>query len=50
MSTLLHATVYMFLHSLLNAPVQIANTMGLQKIPFNHPVIWRYRVSTRKHR
>jgi hypothetical protein len=30
-STLLHGTVYMFLHSLLNVLVQIANTMGLQK-------------------
>jgi hypothetical protein len=30
-STLLHATVYMFLHNLLNALVQIANKMGLQK-------------------
>jgi ribosomal protein L32E len=30
-STLLHATVYMFLHNLLNVPVQIANKMGLQK-------------------
>jgi hypothetical protein len=31
MSTLLHATVYMFLRNLLNVPVQIANKMGLQK-------------------
>jgi hypothetical protein len=30
-STLLHATVYMFLHNLLNVLVQIANKMGLQK-------------------
>jgi hypothetical protein len=30
-STLLHATVYMFLHNLLNALVQIANKMGLRK-------------------
>jgi hypothetical protein len=30
LSTLLHATVYMFLHNLLNVLVQIANTMGLQ--------------------
>jgi hypothetical protein len=30
-STLLHATVYMFLHNLLNILVQIANKMGLQK-------------------
>jgi hypothetical protein len=30
-STLLRAIVYVFLHSLLNAPVQIANKMGLQK-------------------
>jgi hypothetical protein len=30
-SALLHATVYMFLHSLLNVLVQIANKMGLQK-------------------
>jgi hypothetical protein len=31
MSTLLHATVYMFSHNLLNVLVQIANKMGLQK-------------------
>jgi ribosomal protein L32E len=31
LSTLLHATVYMFLHNLLNVLVQIANKMGLQK-------------------
>jgi hypothetical protein len=33
LSTLLHATVYMFLHNLLNVLVQIVNTskMGLQK-------------------
>jgi hypothetical protein len=30
-STLLHATVYMFLHNLLNVLVQSANKMGLQK-------------------
>jgi hypothetical protein len=30
-STLLHATVYMFLHNLLNVLVQIANKMELQK-------------------
>jgi hypothetical protein len=30
-STLLHATVYMFLHNFLNVLVQIANKMGLQK-------------------
>jgi hypothetical protein len=30
LSTLLHATVYMFLHNLLNVLVQIANKMGLQ--------------------
>jgi hypothetical protein len=30
-STLLHATVYMFLHNLLNVLVQIANKMALQK-------------------
>jgi hypothetical protein len=30
-STLLHATIYMFLHNLLNVLVQIANKMGLQK-------------------
>jgi hypothetical protein len=30
-STLLHATVYVFLHNLLNVQVQIANKMGLQK-------------------
>jgi hypothetical protein len=30
-STLLHATVYVFLHNLLNVLVQIANKMGLQK-------------------
>jgi hypothetical protein len=31
LSTLLQATVYMFLHNLLNVLVQIANKMGLQK-------------------
>jgi hypothetical protein len=31
LTTLLHATVYMFLHNLLNVIVQIANKMGLQK-------------------
>jgi hypothetical protein len=30
-STLLHATVYMLLHNLLNVLVQIANKMGLKK-------------------
>jgi hypothetical protein len=30
-STLLHATVYVFLHNLLNVLVQIANEMGLKK-------------------
>jgi hypothetical protein len=30
-STLLHATVYMFLHNLLNVLVQIANKMALPK-------------------
>jgi hypothetical protein len=35
-STLLHATVYMFLHSLLNVLVQIANKMGLQKNLMNN--------------
>jgi hypothetical protein len=30
-STLLHATVYMFLNNLLNVLVQIAYKMGLQK-------------------
>jgi hypothetical protein len=30
--TLLHDTVYMFLHSLLNVLVQIANKMGFQKV------------------
>jgi hypothetical protein len=30
-STLLHETVYMFLHNLLNVLVQIANKMELQK-------------------
>jgi hypothetical protein len=30
-STLLHAPVYVFLHSLLNVLVQIANEMGIQK-------------------
>jgi hypothetical protein len=33
-STLLHATVYMFLHNLLNVLVQIASKMGLQKTLF----------------
>jgi hypothetical protein len=31
LSTLLHATVYKFLHNLLNVLVQTANKMGLQK-------------------
>jgi hypothetical protein len=31
LSTLLHATVYKFIHNLLNVLVQIANKMGLQK-------------------
>jgi hypothetical protein len=31
-STLLYATVHVFLHSLPNVLVQIANKMGLQKI------------------
>jgi hypothetical protein len=35
LSTLLHATVYMFSHNLLNALVQIANKMGLKKIQTN---------------
>jgi hypothetical protein len=30
-STLVHATVYMFLHNLLHGLVLIANKMGLQK-------------------
>jgi hypothetical protein len=30
-STLLHATVYVFLQSLLNVVAQIANKMGFQK-------------------
>jgi hypothetical protein len=30
-STLLHATVYMLLHNLLNALVQVANKIGLKK-------------------
>jgi hypothetical protein len=30
-TTLLHATVYMFLHNLLNVLVQIANKIGFQK-------------------
>jgi hypothetical protein len=30
-STLLYATVYIFLHNLLNVLEQIANKMGLQK-------------------
>jgi hypothetical protein len=30
-STLLHATVYMFLHNFLNVLLQIANKIGLQK-------------------
>jgi hypothetical protein len=33
-STLLHATVYMFLHNLLNVLIQIANKIGLQKKVF----------------
>jgi hypothetical protein len=38
MSTLLHATVYVFLINLLNVLLQIANKMGLQK---NHAAIRR---------
>jgi hypothetical protein len=34
LSTLLHATVYMILHNLLNVLVQIANKMELQKKVF----------------
>jgi hypothetical protein len=30
-STLLHATLYVFFHNLLNVLVQIANKMGLQE-------------------
>jgi hypothetical protein len=30
-STLLHATVYLFLHNLLNVLVEIANKMGFRK-------------------
>jgi hypothetical protein len=32
LNTLLHATVYMFLHNLLNVLVQVANKMGLLKM------------------
>jgi hypothetical protein len=35
-STLLHATVYVFLYSLLHVLVQIANKMGLQKKICSH--------------
>jgi hypothetical protein len=34
LSILLHASVYMFLHNLLNVLVQIENKMGLQKKNF----------------
>jgi hypothetical protein len=37
-STLLHTTVYMFLHKLLNVLVQIANKIGLQKTFINDAV------------
>jgi hypothetical protein len=36
LSTLLHATVYMFLHNLLNVLVQIANKMRFKKICCKH--------------
>jgi hypothetical protein len=40
LSTLLHGTVYMFLHNLLNVLVQIANKMGLQnKLLFHKDVL-----------
>jgi hypothetical protein len=38
--TLLHATVYKFLHNLLNVLVQIANKMGLQKKKVHIEVLW----------
>jgi hypothetical protein len=39
MSTLLHATVYLFLHNLLNVLVQIANKVGLQN---KSVYVWKY--------
>jgi hypothetical protein len=41
-STLLLATVYMFLHNLLNVLVQIANEMGLQKKNIFHGEILKF--------
>jgi hypothetical protein len=38
-NTLLHATVYMFLHNLLNELVQIENKIGLQKKTFEVTVV-----------
>jgi hypothetical protein len=38
-STLVHATVYIFLHDLLNVLVQIANKMGLQKNNYNWVIV-----------
>jgi hypothetical protein len=38
-STLLHATVYVYLHNLLNVLVQIANKMGL-KNSFLYISVW----------
>jgi hypothetical protein len=45
-STLLYATVYAFLHNLLNVLVQIANKMGLQtkKITARFPSVTTYPV------
>jgi hypothetical protein len=40
-STLLHATVYMLLHNLLNVIVQIANKMGLKAQCLLPPVLFQ---------
>jgi uncharacterized membrane protein len=41
LSTLLHATVYVFLHNLLNVLVQIANKIGLRKNISNECFIFK---------
>jgi hypothetical protein len=42
LSTLLHATVYVFLHNLLNVLVQIANKMGFKKMIIKEGTRWRF--------
>jgi hypothetical protein len=48
LSTLLHDTVYMFLHSLLNVLVQIANKMGLQRNTPQRPLTYTVAL-TKQH-